>query len=656
MCAEGCYSARVTGSPLALDATLRAHLETLGPQLSTLELSPRSTIVPPEVNDTGGRRALELLVPIRTLQDELVLSDTLGEGGMGIVKSGVQRSLGRAVAVKTLRAGENQPQNVLALLREAWVTGSLEHPNILPIHDVRLDEEGAPLVILKRIEGIDWSEVMHDPERVRERFGATDRLEHNLSIFMQVCHAIAFAHSRGIVHRDIKPENVRIGAFGETYVLDWGIALALEDDGTGRFPVVKANMAMAGTPTYMAPEMLGGADAPPISIRTDIYLLGATLYEIATGRPPHDKPDAASLLRSVLVSEPKLDGVPPELADIIRRAMAPDPLDRYPGAEDVRAAVAHFLAHRGSEKLVEEALSRAVKLEALLANAGDEQRVIAYDLLGASRAGFQSALETWPDNDAARRGLAHAIELMVDYELRRGDARAALELMRQLEEPPPPLANRVTLGLRAQAASEARQSELEQLGQDLDPTVGKRTRVFLTVLFGVFWTAIPVFHAHGVVDADASSTHLGIATFALVMAIALFAWARESLTRTAYNRRLVSVVLLTLLGHLVLTAGSALMGLAPDHLTVLYLLVWTTSASVTTVTLESKLWPCALTYLAAFLVSARWPEVRFYCMSLSNAALAINATLIWRAQASSASPALDGALAARSDSRRDEQP
>src|SRR5690606_8689637 len=99
--------------------------------------------------------------------------------------------------------------------------------------------------------------------------------------------AVRFAHARGVLHRDLKPGNVMIGNFGEVYLLDWGIAVALRDDGTGRFPLASEATELAGTPSYMAPEMLGREAGPPLSERTDVYLAGAVLYELITGRPPH---------------------------------------------------------------------------------------------------------------------------------------------------------------------------------------------------------------------------------------------------------------------------------------------------------------------------------------------------------------------------------
>src|SRR5580765_37944 len=142
-----------------------------------------------------------------------VLGSTLGEGGMGIVRTAMQPSLQRVVAVKTLKANATI-EDQLAVLREAWVTGFLEHPNIVPVHEIAVDESGAPLVVMRRIDGVTWHDCLREPAWA-EKAGARDLLEQNLRILVQVCHALVFAHEKGVVHRDVKPANVMLGSFGE---------------------------------------------------------------------------------------------------------------------------------------------------------------------------------------------------------------------------------------------------------------------------------------------------------------------------------------------------------------------------------------------------------------------------------------------------------
>jgi serine/threonine protein kinase len=154
------------------------------------------------------------------------------------------------------------------------------------------------------------SVLLDDPSAIRRRFGVEDVLEQNIRILMQVSNAISFAHSRGIVHRDIKPANVMVGLFGEIYVVDWGLALASKDDGSGRIPTTSGARFIAGTPAYMAPEQAYGSEG--VGPWTDVYLLGATLYEVAVGCAPHRGETLMQLMLAIAASEPELpEKLPP---------------------------------------------------------------------------------------------------------------------------------------------------------------------------------------------------------------------------------------------------------------------------------------------------------------------------------------------------------
>jgi eukaryotic-like serine/threonine-protein kinase len=239
--------------------------------VATLAGSPTSTIVPPVARPTtGGARALEVLEELAGDTEQLRIGSVIGEGGMGIVHAAEQVALGRTVAVKSLKPGRRDPVASLDLLREAWVTGSLEHPNIVPVHYLKVMRDGPPSIVLKRIEGVEWSRLLHDAGEVERRFGAKDLLAWNVGILLQVLNALRFAHRHGILHRDLKPSNVMIGDYGEVYLLDWGIAVSLRDDGSGRLPLASHAAQLAGTPCYMAPEMLGREGDLPLSERTDV--------------------------------------------------------------------------------------------------------------------------------------------------------------------------------------------------------------------------------------------------------------------------------------------------------------------------------------------------------------------------------------------------
>ncbi len=265
--------------------------------------------------------------------------EVLGQGGMGEVVLAFDERIGREVAVKRIRSERPSAEEVARFVREARVQGRLEHPAVVPVHDLAVDRAGVPFFVMKRLAGTDVKELL---ERLREgreadEAGARRRL---LRAFADVCLAVEFAHSRGIVHRDLKPANIMLGDFGEVYVLDWGIARMLDADEPERAPADAAFEptapappippgggggpgraewhtrpgAILGTPAYMAPEQLSGEPARPAA---DIYALGCILREIAPGVP--------------------------ELDAICGRATAYDRAARLGSARELGAAVQDFL-------------------------------------------------------------------------------------------------------------------------------------------------------------------------------------------------------------------------------------------------------------------------------------------------------------------------
>src|SRR4029077_20488424 len=182
------------------------------------------------------------------------------------------------------------------------ITGELDHPNIVPIHDVGMGDGNALFYSMKRVTGTPWQKVV-----------STLPQTENLRVLMAVADAVAFAHSRGVVHRDLKPENVMLGQFGEVLVMDWGLALLAP-----RFRhlgSITQSGGMGGTPAYMAPEMASGP-LERIGTPSDIYLLGAILFEILTGKPPHAGRDVMSCLYAVARNDIESTDKSGELMDI----------------------------------------------------------------------------------------------------------------------------------------------------------------------------------------------------------------------------------------------------------------------------------------------------------------------------------------------------
>lgn len=637
-----------------MDASLFAQLDTMSDEelartlglpeggsldvAATIAQSPSSTIEPPPRASSGahGREALSILGAQRddrAIMSGLAMERTIGEGGMGIVRLATQRSLGRKVAVKTLRPDVRSDQASLRLLREAWVTGTLEHPNIVPVYDLGLDADGSPIIVLKRIEGVEWGEVMRNADAARELYGAADLLEHNLRILVQLCNAVSLAHARGVLHRDLKPENVMIGKFGEVYLVDWGIAVSLVPDPIGRLPLAVEQKDMAGTPCYMAPEMLGALGS--LGVHTDVYLLGAILHEVLTGAPPHTgtfKQIVGSILLSTFTYG---DDVPTELADIARRAMSRQPEERFASADELRQRVEWYLRHRGSLAISAEASKRLAEVHALIATDASAQpmREQLYHLFAECRFGFKQALIASPDNEAARLGLRQTIETVVRFELDRGAAEAAAAALAEIEDPPADLAALVNEALRARVDEKQKLQRLERLDADHDPATGRRTRVAATALLGVVWTVTPPLTGWAY-DSYGSGHAPPWMGYALTGAVALLAllvllWGRDSLMKTAVNRRLVATVLLTFCAQFALQVGGQLLPLPDVVLQTLVLLIWGIVLAGAAMLIEPRFWIAVAGYLGAFFAAAHWPAQRWNLMSATNFVLLVTFVVAW---------------------------
>lgn len=614
-----------------LAATIEARLADDLDLATTIQRTPRATIEPRRHASEAGLTALAALRAMAgSLDEKISFERTLGEGGMGIVHLATQATMGRHVAVKTLRDGAPDVDATLRILREAWVTGALEHPNVVPVYDVGVDARGAPVIVMKRIEGRHWGELLAAPDEVRQRFSVEDPLEWHVRTLASVCNAVHFAHSRGILHRDLKPENVMIGAFGEVYVLDWGIAVSLVDDPSGRLPPVAQATGIAGTPCYMAPEMMIGVpDA--LSPRTDVYLLGAIFYEIFAGAPPHDAENLHAMIASVMLSNPRFPaGFPAEARRICQRAMQRDPANRYASVDELRVAVEDYLRHRGSRKLAWDAKQSLNALRSALESEppGEERTLAVFNLLGECRFGYRAALSAWPENEAAQKGLDQALLAVVDHELACGDPGAAAALLREVSAAPADVPARVEAATRARAEEEER---LRRLEQDFDPTVGTRTRTFVIAMFGVLWTALPLL-GWLEVSRGGVETHLHpiVASVGfLVLGVGFRIWARESLSKTALNRRLGATLGLQLVLQIVLALAAWRMGLSPTQSQTLLIFTWALTEALLAVWVERWFAAPAAVSALSLLAAATWPSLHYPIMSFDNAVLTYVLVRVW---------------------------
>jgi serine/threonine-protein kinase len=295
--------------------------------------------------------------------DRYVGRGVLGEGGMGEVRLYQDLRIGRQIAMKVMLPGRaNDPSARARFLREAIIQGQLEHPSIVPVHEIGETASGDPYFTMKRIRGETLADIV-----LAFRRGDTEAAERYperrlLAGFAQACLAVDFAHSRGVVHRDLKPSNVMLGDFGEVYVLDWGVARVLGSAEGGLLdseivPAVGTGVGtVLGTPGYIAPEQI--RSSADVDGRADVYALGAILFELLTHKALHrfDKPhvmltetlsgtDPASRAKAV---NAKVD---PELMSILVHATRVNPDERFQTARELHDAIQRYLdGHQQAER------------------------------------------------------------------------------------------------------------------------------------------------------------------------------------------------------------------------------------------------------------------------------------------------------------------
>jgi serine/threonine-protein kinase len=309
--------------------------------------------------------------------DRYEVRGKIGAGGMGEVIAARDEQVGRDVAIKRMLREDPNERQVARFLREARIQGRLDHPAIVPVHEIGRDGDGRPFFVMKKLAGTTLAAILDGeatPERGRERL---------LHAFVGVCLAVEFAHVRGVVHRDLKPANIVLGEFGDAYVLDWGIAkLVGETDdvfedirGTGPGTVTGA---VVGTPGYMAPEQAEGRD--DIGSPADVYALGRVLEEILASGPQPPPPELEAACQAAQADDPSQRPTARALSDRLQGYLDGDrDLDRRR-----KLAAEHLAGAREAHASGDpEARARAINL------AG---RALALDPESAETAGMLSSL------------------------------------------------------------------------------------------------------------------------------------------------------------------------------------------------------------------------------------------------------------------------
>ena len=329
---------------------------------------------------------LDVILPAEILHEKKYdIGRVVASGGMGEILNAREAALDRQVAMKVMRKAP-LVDDLLRFLNEAKITGQLEHPNIVPVHELSVDANGQAFYTMKLVKGVTLKKVLEqiaagETSQESDPRGpltpASYPLAALLTVYQKVCDAVAFAHSKGVLHRDLKPENIMLGDYGEVLVMDWGLAKVLDparatagiDPGIGLRTAVKVASAqegsgsvtidgtVLGTPQFMSPEQARG-EVETLDTRSDIYSLGAILYQIVALRPSIEGRNVDEVMAKVVKGDiipphaatagskrlPHLPGgrVPESLDAVVRKAMALQPVDRYPSVPALQAEIAAY--------------------------------------------------------------------------------------------------------------------------------------------------------------------------------------------------------------------------------------------------------------------------------------------------------------------------
>ncbi len=438
--------------------------------LLSLDLTVHETFDPrthaPLATDVTENTALQILTGPHTTST-IETEKQLGKGGMGIVICGQQTLPDREVAIKKVLKSSNTYQRML--LQEAQITGQLEHPNIVPIHQISQNENGEIQIIMKKVQGKTLLEQLSSIHATDDNGDNIQLPVSQLQQLLLVCHALEYAHSRHIVHRDIKLENIMVGDFNEVFLMDWGLGMHTINQ-------IGANPGIVGTPCYLAPEMLSG-NPDDVDVRTDVYLMGATIHHLLMGTPRHDKQKVRDTLEQAHASaayEYPLH-IPSVFGDMINKACARSKSKRFQSMTELRGALEDALEHWEAIQLTTKATKRLRSFLPTLEDSTDTTH-IGREFLRI-RTQLESAVDMWNENIEAKEALIELLEAMIEYHVLRLEVSVADALYQELESP----SETITQSMHKARTAFNKLAQAHERAQEYDPTQSKSGRRTLIV-------------------------------------------------------------------------------------------------------------------------------------------------------------------------------
>ena len=400
--------------------------------------------------------------PTRSFQNSDIpeTMHVLAKGGMATIFEAKQNVPPRIVAVK--RAEQLHDHELQqSLYHEAMIMGGLDHPNIIPIHQIVI-EGNQPSVVMKRVQGKTFKKFIHEGCSVLD----------SINVILQVSHAVEYAHQRGIIHRDIKPSNIMIGHFNEVYLLDWGIAIDQRN-------MQHAMSGLVGSPSFMAPEMLCG-DPEKVTEQTDIYLLGSTLHYALTKKRRHEA-DSFSTLFSLIENSPPITyppEIPVEVASLLNQTCHQNPDERPVSVHSFREQLMDIRDHWQAIQLAMEGEESAQKCVRTAVPEDKES------LFYKARQDFAYAQRIWPESEMATQGHEKLLRHMLSWYIEQKHPRKAHQIYMELDIQDNDLLNKITELFEGNTFLNKEQLRLLRIGQAYDFVQTKETSATFSQLIG----------------------------------------------------------------------------------------------------------------------------------------------------------------------------